>query len=127
MTTIDKRWDGLTESGDLAIGVYFAGTRHKHFTLRVPMAGDLVGAQQEYPQGPMQLITVDVFRRQLIALGDIPTESLTTELLLEELTETDLARLGQADEMLEKKLAPPSAVPATGDVLSTPSSGMVTA
>jgi phage FluMu protein gp41 len=120
MTTIDKRWDGLTESGVLAVGVYFAGTRHKSFTLRVPMAGDLVGAQQEHPQGPLQLITVDVFRRQLLALGDIPVESLTTELLLEELTETDLARLGQADEVLEKKLAPPSAVPTTGDASSTP-------
>lgn len=127
MTTIDKRWDGLTESGELAVGVYFAGTRHKSFTLRVPMAGDLVGAQQEYPQGPLQLITVDVFRRQLLALGDIPVESLTTELLLDELTETDLARLGQADEMLEKKLAPPSAVPTTGGASSTPLSDTATA
>lgn len=127
MTTIDKRWDGLTESGELAVGVYFAGTRHKSFTLRVPMAGDLVGAQQEHPQGPLQLITVDVFRRQLLALGDIPAASLTTELLLDELTETDLARLGLADEVLEKKLAPPSAVPTTGDVSSTPSSDTVTA
>jgi len=127
MTTIDKRWDGLTESGELAVGVYFAGTRHKRFTLRVPMAGDLVGAQQEHPQGPLQLITVDVFRRQLLALGDIPVESLTTELLLDELTESDLALLGQADEVLEKKLAPPSAVLKTGDASSTPLSATATA
>ncbi|MBN3968549.1 MULTISPECIES: hypothetical protein [Pseudomonas] len=118
--TVDKRWDGLTESGELAVGVYFAGSRHKSFTLRVPMAGDLVGAQQDNPQGPLQLITVDVFRRQLLALGDIPAASLTTELLLDELTETDLALLGRADEVLEKKLAPPSAVPTTGDVSNTP-------
>jgi phage FluMu protein gp41 len=127
MTTIDKRWNGLTESGELAVGVYFAGTRHKRFTLRVPMAGDLVGAQQEHPQGPLQLITVDVFRRQLLALGDIPVDSLTTELLLDELTESDLALLGQADEVLEKKLAPPSAVPTTGDASSMPLSDTATA
>lgn len=125
--TVDKRWDGLTESGELAVGVYFAGTRHKSFTLRVPMAGDLVGAQQDNPQGPLQLITVDVFRRQLLALGDIPAASLTTELLLDELTETDLALLGRADEVLEKKLAPPSAVPTTGDVSNTPLSDTATA
>jgi hypothetical protein len=127
MTTIDKRWDGLTESSELAVGVYFAGTRHKSFTLRVPMAGDLVGAQQEHPQGPLQLITVDVFRRQLLALGDIPLDSLTTELLLDELTESDLALLGQADEVLEKKLAPPSAVPPIGDASSMPLSDTATA
>lgn len=126
MSNVDKRWDGLTIQGELAIGVYYAGTRHKQFTLRVAMSGDLVGAQQDYPQGPLQLVTVDVYRRQLLALGDIPFEALTTDLLLAELTEADLAQLGTADEVLEKKLKPPSAASLTGAASSTPLSDTAT-
>jgi hypothetical protein len=126
MSNVDKRWDGLTVQGELTIGVYYSGLRHKHFTLRVAMTGDLVKAQQDYPQGPLQLVTVDVYRRQLLALGDIPIEALTTDLLLEELTEADLAQLGLADEVLEKKLKPPSAASPTGAESSTPLSATAT-
>jgi len=123
---IDKRWQGLTISRELPIGVYFAGTRHKHFTLRVGLAGDLIAAQEEHPEGPLQLVTLEVYRRQLLALGDIPLESLTTALLRDALTETDLAAIAQADADLEKKLTPPSAASAIGDASSTPLSGTAT-
>lgn len=127
MTSSSKAWDGLTISGQLRIGVLFAGSRHKTFTLRVPVAGDMVVAQQAHPQGPLQLITVEAYRRQLLSLGDIPLESLTTELLLEQLAEVDLAILAEADEALEKKLALPSeAAPLPGDGSSTPLSGTAT-
>ncbi|OAN31150.1 hypothetical protein [Pseudomonas oryzihabitans] len=127
MPEINKRWDGLTITGTLAVGVYYAGQRHKAFTLRVPVAGDMVAAQQDYPSGPLQAITLATYRRQLLALGDIPADQLTTELLLEELAEVDLARLAEADEALEKKLAPPSAVAPTGGASSMPSSDTATA
>lgn len=118
----DKRWDGLIVADSLKVGVFYAGIRHKAFTLRVPMAGDLIAAQEAYPNGPLQLVTLDVYRRQLLALGDIPAEALTTELLREELAETDLALLAEADVALEKKLALPSAAAPTGDASSTLSS-----
>jgi len=128
MTASSKAWDGLTTTGQLRIGVLFAGSRHKTFTLRVPVAGDMVVAQQLHPQGPLQLITVEAYRRQLLSLGDIPLDSLTTELLLEQLAEVDLATLAEADEALEKKLALPSeAAPSTGEKLSTDSSATATA
>jgi phage FluMu protein gp41 len=122
-----KRWAGLTISGDLVDGVYFAGTRHKRFTLRVPMAGDLVSAQEEHPNAPFQLTTIAVYRRQLLALGDIPVESLTTELLREELTELDLATIADADADLEKKRGPRSAAMPTGDESNTSLSDTATA
>ncbi|WP_055134841.1 hypothetical protein QZH45_11470 [Pseudomonas corrugata] len=128
MTSTSKAWDGLTATGQLRIGVLFAGSRHKTFTLRVPVAGDMVAAQQAHPQGPLQLITVEAYRRQLLSLGDIPSESLTTELLLEQLAEVDLAILAEADEALEKKLALPSeAAPLPGAGSSTPLSDTATA
>lgn len=123
---LNKQWDGLTISGELTVGVYFAGTRHKRYTLRVGVAGDWVSALEEYPNGPFHLHTIAVFRRQLLSLGEIPTGNLTTELLREALTEIDLAVLAEADIELGKKLAPPSAATPTGGVLNTPLSDTVT-
>jgi phage FluMu protein gp41 len=118
---MDKRWNGLTITKELGVGVYFAGSFHRSFTLRVAMAGDLITAQEKHPHGPMQLVTLEVYRQQLLALGDIPPDNLTTELLRESLTEGDLARIAEADAELEKKLAQPSAASATGAASSTPS------
>lgn len=127
MTQIDKRWDGLTITKPLAVGIYYAGKRHKEFTLRVAMAGDLIAAQEAHPNAPLQLVTLEVYRQQLLQVGDIPADALTTELLREQLTEGDLARIAAADEELEKKLAPPSAASPHGGASSTPSSDMDTA
>lgn len=126
MSNIDKRWDGLTITRELGIGVYYAGTRHKSFTLRVAMSGDLITAQQEHPVGPIQLVTLEVYRQQLLALGDIPEKELTTKLLRDELTEGDLALIAEADAELEKKLSPQSAASTTGGELSTTSSDTAT-
>ena len=119
MSDQDKRWEGLTINGDLPIGVYFAGVRHKNFTLRAGVTGDLIAAQELHPEGPLQLITLEVYRRQLLKLGDIELKHLTTDLLREELLEQDLAVIADADAALEKKLKPPSAVSKPGDGSST--------
>lgn len=122
----NKQWAGLTISGELSIGVYYAGTHHKSFTLRAPVTGDMIDAQQEHPGGPLQLVTVDVYRRQLLNLGDIPAEALTTDLLRGALHECDLGIIAQADETLEKKLMPPRAASPTGDASNTASSETAT-
>lgn len=122
----NKQWEGLTITRELHHGVYYSGLRHKRFTLRIGMAGDLVAAQEQHPNGPFQLVTLEVYRRQLLSLGDIPSEALTVELLREALSETDLGVIADADLELEKKLAPPSAATPTGDASSTPSSDTVT-
>ena len=123
MSQIEKKWEGLTITQDLRIGVFYAGTFHKTFTLRVGMAGDLIKAQEQHPNGPFQLVTLEVYRNQLLSIGDIPAEALTTELLRESLAESDLALIAAADEELEKKLMPPSAASPTGDASSTALSG----
>lgn len=121
-----KRWEGLSITRELTMGVYYSGLRHKTFILRVPVAGDLVAAQELHPGAPFQLITLEVYRRQLLSLGEIPADALTTELLLGELTESDLAIIADADAELEKKLAPLSAATPTGAESNTPSSGTAT-
>lgn len=127
MSNDDKKWDGLTIQGTLPIGVYYAGTRHKAFTLRLGMAGDLIAAQEEHPDGPFQLVTLEVFRRQLISLGDIPADVLTTDLLRESLSEIDLAYISDKDSALEKKLKPQNVESASGGESSTPLSATATA
>ncbi|HEY4294512.1 hypothetical protein [Luteibacter sp.] len=106
-TSNTKSWEGLTISRELKIGVLFAGTRHKKFTLRVPMAGDLINAQKAYPSGPIRLQALECYRQQLLQLGDIPAENLTIELLSNELSEIDLGLLEVADEALGKALSEP--------------------
>ncbi|WP_062536775.1 hypothetical protein [Mizugakiibacter sediminis] len=118
----DKRWDGLTISGTLPIGVLYAGTRHRDYTLRVPLAGDLVDAQEAHPQGLVRLVALDLYRRQLLQLGEIPAEAITLELLRSELTEIDMAELERADAELGKRFAPPRPGSSTGAASSTPSS-----
>ncbi len=118
----DKQWAGLTIEDELPVGVYYAGTRHKRFRLRIPMAGDLIAAQEAHPQAPIQLITLAVYHRQLLALGDIPSEALTLELLRESLAEADLTTLAKADADLEKKLVTPNGASGNGGVSNTPSS-----
>ena len=123
MSQIEKKWEGLTITRALGIGVFYAGTFHKAFTLRVGMTGDLIKAQEQHPNGPLQLVTLEVYRNQLLSVGDIPIEALTTDLLRESLAESNLALIAEADEELEKKLMPPSAASPTGDASSTSSSG----
>lgn len=118
----DKQWDGLSIEDELPVGIRYAGTRHKRFRLRIPLAGDLIAAQEAHPQAPIQLITLAVYHRQLLALGEIPAEALTLELLRENLAEADLSALARADGDLEKKLVPPSGASGNGGASSTSSS-----
>lgn len=126
MSNVEKRWEGLTIDGELSAGVFYAGARHKHFTLRVPMAGDMIDVQIEHPEGSIQVATLAMLHKQLLSLGDIPSDALTYDLLHSELSEGDLRVLSEADEALEKKLKLPSAVIEAGDKSSTSSFGMDT-
>lgn len=124
-----KEWNGLTIERTLSIGVLYAGTRHKRVVLRVGMAGDLVEAQRDSPDGNARAIALDLYRRQMLVLGDIPTKEITLTLLMEQLAEPDLAVLEAADAALGKQLSEVSDPPPsdTGGSSSTASSAMATA
>ncbi|WP_164273388.1 hypothetical protein [Stenotrophomonas sp. B1-1] len=121
------KWTGLTVSGTLPIGVYYAGQRHRNFILRVGLAGDVIEALEGQPTASTARIALDLYRRQLLQLGDIPAEALTLDLLKAELAEIDQSELERASAELTKKLQPASASSPTGDVSSTSSSGTATA
>jgi len=121
------KWEGLTVSGTLPVGVYYAGQRHRDFILRVGLAGDVIEALESQPTASTARIALDLYRRQLLKLGDIPAEALTLELLKAELAEIDQSELERASAELTKKLQPASESSPTGDVSSTSSSGTATA
>ncbi|MGH8422266.1 MAG: hypothetical protein ACRER3_07910 [Pseudomonas fluorescens] len=121
------KWAGLTASGTLPVGVYYAGQRHRHYILRVSVAGDVIEALETQPTASTARIALDLYRRQLLKLGDIPAEALTLDLLKAELAEIDQAELERAGVELTKKLMPASESSLTGDVSSTSSSGTATA
>jgi|GEM_PF-825669 len=123
----DPQWDGLTTTGTLPVGVLYAGRRHRAYTLRLQLVGDLIAAQEAYPQAGVRLIALDLFRRQLLALGDIPPEAITTDLLRNGLAEVDLQALERADAALGEALAPARSGSSTGAASSTPSSDTATA
>jgi len=121
------KWAGLTASGTLPVGVYYAGQRHRDYVLRIGIAGDVIDALESQPNGSTARIALDLYRRQLLQLGAIPAEALTLDLLKAELAEIDQAVLEKASTELTKKLMPASDSSATGDVSSTSSSGTATA
>lgn len=121
------KWAGLTAKGTLPVGVYYAGQRHRDYILRVGMAGDVIEALETQPSASTARIALDLYRRQLLKLGDIPTEALTLDLLKDELAEIDQSELERASAELTKKLLPASESSPTGDGSSTSSSGTATA
>ena len=119
---MEQQWEGLTFSGTLPVGVFYAGKRHRDYVLRLGLSGDVIDAQAENPAGSMLLIALDLFRRQLLRLGDIPAEAITLDLLRQGLAEIDHAELERADGELTKKLTLASNAAVSGDASNTPSS-----
>jgi phage FluMu protein gp41 len=106
-------------TGTLAVGLPHGGTRHREFVLRAALAGDTIGAQVAYPDGPYSLIAVDQLRRQLVRVGTIPPEQITTDYLTRELLDLDYKVIQAAERRLEKKLMLASSDSSTGDASST--------
>ncbi|WP_052697997.1 hypothetical protein [Luteibacter yeojuensis] len=109
-------------TGQLAVGLPHNGMRHREFVLRAALAGDTIGAQLAYPDGPYSLIAVDQLRRQLVRVGTIPLEQITTDYLSRELLDLDYKVIQAAERRLEKKLMQASAESSTGDASNTSSS-----
>lgn len=96
----------LTIEGVLPAGLEYAGKTHKAFKLRPAKVRDTIEATVEVGVDNNLKFMLVTLSRQLLALGDIPKDGITVE-LLSELYDVDLAELHDAQERLEKKLRPP--------------------
>lgn len=100
------------QTGLLPIGVERDGVSHREFTLRPGIMRDSVEAIEELGADahPMRL-NAALIARQLLQLGSLPLDDITTDLVLD-LCDDDWAAVEAAREVLAKKqkaLSAPSA------------------
>lgn len=92
-----------TTKGMLKVGLEYAGKTHVEFTLRAAKVKDTIESTLEVGEGDNLKRMLATYARQLITLGDIPKEHITTALLAE-LYDVDLGVIQEAAQDLEKKL-----------------------
>lgn len=88
-------------SGNLPMGIEYAGKVHTEFSLRPARVKDTITALEE-SGGDNAKLALARLSKQIVRLGDIPAESITTELLMEAY-EADLEALEKAQDTIEKK------------------------
>lgn len=93
----------ITMDGELPIGLVVDGKRHRNFKLKALTVGDQVKATLEVGADDSTRLMTAIFARQLLCLGPLPTEKITTELLLG-LNPADWNAIEQAATELQKKL-----------------------
>ncbi len=93
----------ITEKGTFPIGLVLDGVHHREFELRPLTVADQVDATMEVgSEDPTRLGTA-IYARQLVALGTVPREKITTALLLR-LNPADWNAIDRAAADLQKKL-----------------------
>lgn len=111
-----------TARGELIVGVEEGGAWHRAFVMREATVGDAIAAVDDAgPDASVLRIRVHKAARQLISLGDLPSEAITAELLLA-LPEEDLPPLFDAQDEVAKKPSRSRSPSAPSDG-SKPSSG----
>lgn len=93
----------VTERGVLPIGIVVEGVRHQAFSLRAVTVGDQVDAALEVGDQDSLRLATAIFARQLMELGTVSKEKITTDLLLK-LNPVDWNAIDKASLDLQKKL-----------------------
>lgn len=91
------------ETGSLPIGIIVDGVRHTAFELRSVTVGDNVDVIEELGDVSALRLSAALYARQLVALGSLPKERITAELVLA-LHPEDFNALEEAHARLKKKL-----------------------
>lgn len=92
-----------TSKGRLKVGLEFEGKNHVDFSIRAPKVKDSLEAIEEVGESSGLKFMLATYARQILVLGDIPKDKITTDLLLE-LYDVDLAVIQKTAEEHEKKL-----------------------
>jgi phage FluMu protein gp41 len=92
-----------TEKGMLPTGIEHGGAIHRAFEMRPRKVRDSIEAMEDpRARDNDSYMGLAILSGQMLSLGDIPKDQITTELLME-LYETDLAELYAAAGRLEKR------------------------
>lgn len=104
----------MTEQGLLVFGVAVGDVIHREFSIRLPVVKDTITAltdtqgYQGTTEGPAAQLyyKVAIIASALISLGNMPKEDITTELLLNELTDDDFDIIDAHIAAIKKKRLP---------------------
>jgi hypothetical protein len=119
----------MTEQGFLVYGVAVGDVIHREFSIRMPVVKDTITAltdtqeSQGTTDGPAAQLyyKVALIASALISLGNLAKEDITTELLLNELTDDDFDIIDAHIAAIKKKRLPEkSSLPDT-DLSPSPS------
>ncbi|HFP7877149.1 TPA: hypothetical protein ACPZFO_002191 [Yersinia enterocolitica] len=112
----------MSEKGFLVYGVAVGDVIHRDFTIRLPVVKDTITAltdtqeSQGTTEGPAAQLyyKVAIIASALISLGNLTKEDITTELLLNELTDDDFDIIdAHIAEIKKKRLPAKSSLPDT--------------
>ncbi|MCB6182311.1 hypothetical protein LIN78_01915 [Leeia sp. TBRC 13508] len=96
----------IKEEGKLPIGIEFEGKTHTAFTIRPAKMRDNVEAVEELGgDASLNRLSAAVLARQILSLGEIPKDKITSDLILD-LDEEDWLELEAAKGRLAKKRQP---------------------
>ncbi len=94
----------ITEKCTLPIGVEYNGKLHRDCELRPSLVRDSIEAVEDArAQTNESYLGLVILSKQLIRLGDIPSDELTPELFMG-MYEPDLVTIRNASERLKKRL-----------------------
>lgn len=104
----------MSEKGFLVYGVAVGDVIHRDFTIRLPVVKDTITAltdtqeSQGTTEGPAAQLyyKVAIIASALISLGNLTKEDITTELLLNELTDDDFDIIDAHIAEIKKKRLP---------------------
>lgn len=109
----------FTHSNTLPIGVFYQGKLHRDFTVRMSTVGDEIDVVEDGI--PDSGTSVGILARCLTALGSIPADEITYQLLCDALVSEDFKALRDAQQEAKKKL---SELKSASVITDTPSSDL---
>jgi len=93
----------ITEKGTLIVGVEYEGKTHKEFEIRPQIVKDSIDAiEDDRAKKNESYLGLCVITKQIIKLGEIPKEKITTEMLMN-MYEVDLFAISEAARRLQKR------------------------
>lgn len=92
----------ITCTGSLPIGIVFDGKLHQEVELGLATVGDEIAVIEEGVSDAG--VPIAVLARTLLKIGDIPAESITYQLLCDNLVSEDYAYLRTLRDEVKKKL-----------------------
>jgi len=93
----------ITHKGTLPIGIEYEGSKHREYEFRARKVRDSIEAEEENSGVSDSRMGLAIIAKQIVALGTIPREAITSDLLLD-MYDEDLKEFQRADREVSARL-----------------------